>query len=321
MAFMVTDSTGSSQIWLRRMSALESLPLPGTEDARRPFWSPDSRFLGYLTGQGKAKKVSVLGGPPQPVGDAVGWDGSWGTGGFFIFDNTSQDSLLMINASGGVVAPASSFDLTLGETGHVWPHFLPDGEHFLFLALKQGTDQRVLKVGEIGSLESKVLGSIDSRFQYVSSGHILFVRDGTLLAQPFDPDALEYTGEPVPLAENVSTTAGSFGGSFSCSETGVLTYWEGQTGGNRILYWADREGNELEVLGEPAVYGSPTLSPDERHLLMEITDARTGTDDLWIRDLKRGTVSRFTFDPADDADAVWAPDGKTMVFSCCRSAR
>jgi Tol biopolymer transport system component/predicted Ser/Thr protein kinase len=314
IAFMATDSTGTSRIWVRRMDALEALPLPGTEDAQRPFWSPDSRYLGYLTGQdGKVKKVSVLGGPPSHIGDAVGYDGSWGHEDYIVFDNTSTDTLQIIKASGGTAAPTSSLDRSIGETGHVWPQFLPDGKHYLFIAAG-GPDSRVLKVGEVGSMESRVLDKVDSRFQYVTSGHILFVRQGTLLAQPFDAKAMEYTGEPVPLAQNVSSGGSTFGGSFSASETGVLTFWEGQSDGGRQLVWMDREGNELEMLGDPAIYEWPCLSPDEQRLLVGIQDPRKGTADIWLRDLERGTQTRMTFADEEDRTPLWSPDGGRMAF-------
>jgi Tol biopolymer transport system component/predicted Ser/Thr protein kinase len=314
IAFMATDSTGTSRIWVRRMDALEPLPLPGTEDAHRPFWSPDSRFLGYCTGPvGKVKKVSVLGGPPAQVGEAIGYDGSWG-GGYFIFDNTGRDTLQIIEAGGGTVGPASSLDRSLEETGHVWPQFLPDGKHYLFIALG-GPDSRVLKVGEVGSMESRVLGKVDSRFQYVPSGHILYVRQGTLLAQAFDLGALAYTGEPIPIAESVSTGgSASAGGSFSASNNGVLTYWVGGSEGGRELVWLDREGNELETLGEPAEYWQPCLSFDEKRLLVNITDPAKGSGDIWLRDLERGTATRMTFLDGDDHTPLWSPDGQIMAF-------
>jgi Tol biopolymer transport system component len=318
LAFNAQDSTGTNHIWIRRLSALEALPLPGTEDAWRPFWSPDSRYLGYLTSRGKVKKVAVQGGPPQPIGDAVGFDGTWGET-HIVFDNTATDTLQMIPAGGGLSTPCSSLDPSLGETGHVWPYFLPDGKHYLFLAVGQKPEDRILKVGEIGSMESRVLGNVTSRFEYVPSGHLLYVRDGTLLAHPFDVDALEFSGDPVPLAENVTSGSSTFGGSFSVSQNGILTYWEGSPGGARLLHWTDREGNELEILGEAGDIDSPALSPDEQSLMLEIVDSRTSTPDLWMRDLTRGTVTRMTFDPAVDIDPVWSPDGKTLVFSSRRT--
>jgi len=319
IAFLATDSTGTNRIWVRRMDALEAEPLPGTEGAWRPFWSPDSRHLGFLTAtNGKVKKVSVLGGPPQPVGDAVGYDGTWGSEDYIIFDNSTSDTLTLIKATGGLPAPASSLDRSRGETGHVWPQFLPDGRHFLFISA-EGDGGRSLKVGEVGSLQSRALGKVDSRFQYVPPGYVLSVRQGTLVAQPFDTKALEFSGDPIPLAENVSSEGSNFGGSFSASQTGVLTYWQGQTEGGFELVWTDREGNELEVVGDPATYNSPALSPDETRLLVVISDASTGSEDVWLRDLERGTLTRMTFDPVQDRTGIWSPDGRTMAFVTTRN--
>jgi serine/threonine protein kinase len=320
IAFLASDSTGTGSIWIQRLNALEPQPLPGTSDASRPFWSPDSRHLAYFTAQGKLKKVNVSGGPPQTIGEHPGGsDGSWGAGGIILFDASATDSIMSIPAKGGVPSPATVIARDSGETGAAWPYFLPDGKHFLYMGMSTNRDNLTVRVGELGSLESRVLGQVSSRMEYADSGYLLYVKDGTLLAHPFDAGKAEFTGEPLPVAENVSTSGVNFQGRFSVSKNGILTYWVGQTSTIRRLVWTDRAGKELEEIGEPGTYTDPVLSPDGRHLLVAIQDPRNDTDDLWIKDLERGTTSRFTFDPADEDGGVWSPDGTRIVFTSDRS--
>jgi Tol biopolymer transport system component len=320
IAFLAADSTGTGSIWIQRLNALDPQPLPGTTDAQRPFWSPDSRHLAYFTSQGKLKKVNVAGGPPQTIGEQAGAsDGSWGSNGIILFDLSANDSVMAIPAKGGVPYAASVIARQDGETGAAWPYFLPDGKHFLFMGMSTDQDNLTLRIGELGSMESRVLGQVTSRMEYSPPGYLLFVKEGTLLAQPFDAGKGEFTGEPVPVAENVSAGGANFQGRYSVSQTGILTYWVGRGASANRLVWVDRKGAELEQIGDPGPYSVAVPSPDAKSLLVGILDTRTNTDDLWIRDLERGTMSRFTFDPADEDAGVWSPDGTRIIFSSDRS--
>jgi Tol biopolymer transport system component len=314
LAFNATDSSGKTRIWLRPFNALTAQPLSGTEGTLRPFWSPDSRFLGFFA-EGKLKKVEVSGGPPQKICDAAGADGSWSPEGVILFDGRPTDPIYRVSAAGGAPAVAVAPDAGRKETGASWPEFLPDGRHFLYLAFGQKNEDNTYRIGSLDSKESKVIAPAQSLVTYAPPGYLLFVRDNTLVAQPFDANSLKTTGEPIPMAEHVGATGIGLA-SFSTSRNGVLAYRSGKAGSR--LQWVDRSGKEISTLGEPGEYGSTMLSPTGDRLALQLIDPRSGKADIWLRDLARGVTSRFTFDAANEFQPVWSPDGGTIVFSSDR---
>jgi serine/threonine protein kinase len=316
LAFVARDSGGTERIWVRPLGDFQATPLIGTEGVVRPFWSPDSRFLAYISG-GKLRKVSITGGAPQTISDTPdGEDGDWGPRDIVLYD--TGDSLFRVAAAGGVFAPASRLDRSLGDLAHGWPEFLPDGKHFLFLVY--GNDNsRGLAVGSIDDTVVKRLpGGPYSNVRYAPSGHLVFARDGTLFAQPFDPRRLDFTADPVPIAERVPTTG--FGMSeFSVSENGTIAYRRGSSG-HRDLVWFDREGRRLGTAGPPGNIQNPVLSPDGRRVAMRRQDPTSGDMDVWTLDVVRGTLSRFTFDPEVDSSPLWSPDGEWLAFGSARDS-
>jgi Tol biopolymer transport system component len=318
LAFNAIDSSGRSRIWLRSLNALTAQPLAGTEGTTRPFWSPDSRFLGFFA-EGKLKKVEVSGGPPQKICDsATGADGSWSSEGVILFDGRTQDPIYRVSAAGGTPTVAVAPDVGRKEAQVAWPEFLPDGHHFLYMAHGQKPEDHMYRVGSLDSKESKPLAPAQSLVTYAPPGHILFVRENTLVAQPFDAKTLKTTGEPVPLAEHIGTISTGLA-RFSASRNGVLAYRTGESA-SRLL-WFDRSGRELSMVGDPADYSDTMLSPGGDRLALVLADSRVGKADIWIRDLARGVSSRFTFDPADDISPLWSTDGKTIVFSSNRGGQ
>ena len=315
LAFNATDAAGKTQIWIRPLNALTAQPLPGTEGTRRPFWSPDSRFLGFVA-DGKLKKIDVTGGPPTKICDVpTGVDGTWSPEGVILLDGTGPDPIYRIPAAGGTPVVAAKADPARKEIQVGWPEFLPDGRHFIYLAANQKQDQTAYRIGSLDSSETKPFAPAQSMLVYAPQGYLLFLKDRTLMAQPFDAKAVKTTGEAMPLAEQIGTDAVGLA-RFSISRDGVLAYRTGESGGR--LLWMDRSGKELDTLGDPADYQDPDFSPTGDRLAFDITDIRGGKSDIWIRDLSRGVNSRFTFDPVNAFAGVWSPRGDYIVYTSDR---
>jgi eukaryotic-like serine/threonine-protein kinase len=315
LAFNATDTNGKTQIWLRQLNALAAQPLPGTEGTRRPFWSPDSRFLGFVA-DGKLKKIDVTGGPPTKICDApTGVDGSWSPEGVILLDGTGTDPIYRIPAAGGTPVVAAKADPARKEVQVGWPEFLPDGRHFIYMAINQKADQSAYRIGSLDSSETKPFAPAQSMLAYAPQGYLLFLKDRTLMAQPFDAKTMKTTGEPMPLAEQIGTDAVGLA-RFSVSRDGVLAYRTGESGGR--LLWMDRSGKELDTLGDPAEYEDPDFSPTGDRLVFDITDNRAGKSDIWIRDLSRGVNSRFTFGQDNTFSPLWSPRGDSIVYASDR---
>jgi eukaryotic-like serine/threonine-protein kinase len=315
LAFDAADAGGRRQLWLRPLDQLEARPLAGTEGALRPIWSPDSRFIAFMAG-GKLRKVDVAGGPPQTVCDApTGADGSWSPEGVILFDGRGNDPLWQVPAQGGVAKVAVAVDAAKGITGAGWPEFLPDGRHFLYVLDGQSAENRTLMVKTLGADDGRELLKTNSRVLYAEPGYLIYVREQTLVAQPFDPRALKLSGEPIPLGEGLGVNNLGLA-SFSISRTGVLAFRAGRSEA-RQLVWLDRSGKETPALEEAGSYRDAWLSPDGKRLAFDFSKDGESAD-IWIRDIARGVTSRFTFDAANEIDPVWSPDGRSIVYAAQR---
>jgi Tol biopolymer transport system component len=307
------------RIWIRPLNSLEAYPLPGTENALRPFWSPDSRYLAYFE-DNQLKKVSVSGGQVQFICEAYnGSDGCWGNNGIIIFDGGRTDSIRQVPATGGTPTAATRLDTAAGERGHAWPWFLPDGNHFLYMAYTgisgSDHDDLILKVGSLDSDESKTIGFVGSRIEYCNPGYVLYMSSDFLVARPFDPSKLDFTGEPVPLANGVSRGSPSFyGANFGVSNNGTLVIQEAVNSENGSLLWIDRTGSVLDTVGKPAIYEDVALSPDQTELAYLSRNPDLKSSDIWVRNLARGVSTRLTFDSRNEGVLAWSPDGKRISY-------
>jgi eukaryotic-like serine/threonine-protein kinase len=316
VAFNATDTAGKTMIWLRAFDALAARPLPGTEGAARPFWSPDSKFLGFMA-EGKLKKIDISGGPPQKICDApTGSDGTWSPEGVILYDGRATDPIQRVSSAGGTPVAEVKPDPAQKTTAVGWPEFLPDGRHYLYMAVAPKSEDSIYRIGSLDSKDTKVVVPAQTFITYAPPGYLLFVRDRTLVAQPFDTKAMKTTGEPVPLAEKIGIDSVGLA-RFSVSREGTLAYRTGEAG-SRML-WVDRSGKELETVGEPGELRNPALSPRGERLAFNLSDPRTGITDVWVRDLERGGNSRLTFGATNQTAPVWSPDGTRIVYRADRN--
>ena len=319
IAFQAADTMGQFGIYIRPLNSLEPHLLVKVQgETSRPFWSPDSRQLAFFDGN-QLKKVSIAGGLAQIVCEATGADGAWGSKGVILFDGGAGDSIRQVPASGGPPTAASRIDRSRGERMSAWPCFLPDGEHFLFLAESDSSsDEYTLKVGSVHSLDATILTRVNSRVEY-TSGYVLYLKNELLVAHRFDSKKLQLIGEPVPLSGNVMAVAGSRG-LFSTSEDGTLIYRRGESGGSRSIIRMNRRGDSTTTIGPSGMYFDFSLSPDNSRLAYGFLAEQANSSDIWVRDLKRDVASRLTFGPEYNSWPVWNPDGTKVIFTSNRAA-
>jgi len=323
LAYVARDSTSDSpRIWVRSLAALTGIPLPGTDGAMFPFWSPDCRYIAYFA-DGKLKKVLATGGPSLTLCAASnGRGGSWNAADVILFTPTATDMIHRVPAAGGEPVVVTVPDSARGDFTHRWVHFLPDGRQFLFHVRTDndvGGENDAVCLGSLDSPETPVLVRARSNAVY-ADGQVFFVREQTLMAMPFDAGAGRVTGDAIPVAEGISTMNNWSRGVFSAAPGGLLVYREGRVAAGSQLEIMGLDGSPRDRIGPPTTQYSPRVSPDGTRLAVEIEDVSSSSMDIWLWDLNRGIRTRLSFDPSVDRTPIWSPDGNELAFYSNRSS-
>jgi len=311
---------GSSQLWLRPLESAEAVPVAGTAGGGIAFWSPDSRYLGFFA-DGKLKKLPISGGPPIVICDApvVGNNrggAAWGSKDVIVFQPANEGPLHRVAAGGGASTPATTLDKKDGETAHRYPTFLPDGDHFLFVALPS----RSIVLASLSSPERKTLFKADSKPVFARPGYVLFLRQNTLMAQRFDTKRLDVVGDPIAVGQTVRSNPGFGSAAFAVSDNGLLTYGTGLASNSGQVAWVDKNGRATPALEGSFDYRGIALSPDSKQVVSHRHEEPAGGG-LWLTDIARGTTSRFTSTNSHDEFPVWSPDGTQIAFASNRDEK
>jgi len=307
LVFVGTEKTERTQLWIRRLDSFTSRPLPGTDSAMMPFWSPDSRSIAFYA-DGKLKRLEMADAAVQTITDAAGVPrgAAWGSRDVIVFGIGTPSRLFLVPARGGDATPVA----TLGGVVGRYPFFLPDGRPFLYSLRLPSTAAVSLVLGSIEpGFEPRPVIDADSNGAFAPPDRLLFTRGDRLVQQRLDLDRLQVTGEATPVIEQVLYNPGSGRADFSVSDTGVLAFRSSTNRSNQFA-WFDRTGKLLETIGSPGNYRTPDLSPDGQQLAYGDVNQR----DIWIFDLSRKSSSRFTSGPGSETAPVWFPDGSRIAY-------
>jgi eukaryotic-like serine/threonine-protein kinase len=314
LAFATIDAAGRRQLWVRALDEGSARAAAGSEGAWNPFWSPDSRWIGFFA-DAKLKKIEATGGVAQVLANAFDnrGGGTWSRKGVIVFSPAPLGPLQQVSETGGAVSPATWLDRSQQDLVHLWPQFLPDSHRFVYYNVSKVEGRGGIYEASIDSREKSLLLATSASSVYTEApagtGYLLYARGEALLAQHYDPEKRQARGEPVTIARQV--TAGNDQRSHvSVSDNGVLVY--DSVAASHPLRWYDRSGKVLGVVEPAGSYMNLSMSPDHGRLALN----RDG--DIWLLDLKRGGISRFTFHPAFQAMPAWSRDGLWIAFTSTR---
>jgi eukaryotic-like serine/threonine-protein kinase len=321
IVFSGLGADGRDHLWLRSLDSYDSVPIAGAEGGIFPFWSPDGRFIGFFADK-KLKRVEANGGSVIDLVEGDGVGGAWAPNGDILFALASGP-ILRLPRAGGKPVPVTRIDAARHETTHRYPFFLPDGRHFLYLALNAAGNSRDpanrIWVGSMDGAPAKpvVAGNYNAEF---TNGYLLFIRGdlaGTLFAQPFDPIRMETTGDPVGVASEIGVYSDYLGiGKYSVASHGALLYSSFLL--RTRLEWLDREGKSKGTFGEPGAHFGFRLSPDDARIAFDLYDPGTNLSEVWIGDVARDVQTKLTSGPSSNTGPVWSPDGSRVAFQSDR---
>jgi hypothetical protein len=310
--FLLRDEGGRTSIAVRALDSLETRRLPGTEDARGGFWSPDGREIAFFR-EGTLKRISAGGGPIQTICESGGaFSGAWSRQGTILFEKEFGDPIVAVSAAGGTPRPVTALDPARGELAHFHPAFLPDGRHFVFVVPNLDPEKTSVMLASLDSKDVRRLFHADSSAVFADPGYLLFARDDAVFAWRFDLRSLKLVGDPAPAFEQVHF--GTEDNRLSASAAGNRVAYQSWFGRRRLV-WVDRKGRDLGALGEIRGYTDVRISPDGQKVAVALRDLSHGRNlDLWVLDASRGTGSRITAERTDEFDPAWFPDGERLAY-------
>ncbi len=317
IAMVAHTGSAQNQLFVRPLSGAEPVALERAVNAQWPFWSPDGRNIGFFS-NGKVRRTPADGGTVQDLTDAVALGGTWGPRGVILLG--SADGLLRVDDGGGEPVSVTTVDAALGQTSHRFPQFLPDGEHFVFLQTATEATQSGIYVGSLSGDAPRRLSADDGNPVVVEPGWLLFVRGTSVVAQRFDFDRLELSGEPQELVTGFNSTGGTVRYLPFGAANQTLVYRRSHRPQTRLSL-LDRGGNPVSELGPEGFFHSPALSPDGNRVVASRWDENTGGYDLWEIGVARGTATRLTTNGSFNSHPVWSPDSRRLIYASTTSGQ